>query len=67
MACGVPVVASRVGSVPEVLEDGRTGWLVEPGDTAALARTIAATLDGGETTRRVVDEARRARGSALLH
>jgi glycosyltransferase involved in cell wall biosynthesis len=59
MACGVPVVASRVGSVPEVVEDGRTGWLVEPGNPVALAQAIAATLDGGVITRRVVDAARR--------
>jgi len=37
MACGVPCVATRVGGVPEVLEDGREGLLVEPGDEAALA------------------------------
>ena len=59
MACGVPVVASRVGSVPDVIEDGHTGRLVEPGDPAALAQAIAATLDGGVTTRRLVEEARR--------
>jgi glycosyltransferase involved in cell wall biosynthesis len=59
MACGVPVVASRVGSVPDVIEDGHTGRLVEPGDPAALAQAIAATLDGGVTTRRLAEEARR--------
>lgn len=59
MASGVPVVASRVGSLPELIEDGRTGWLVEPGDPTALAQAIAATLDGGVATRRIVDEARR--------
>jgi glycosyltransferase involved in cell wall biosynthesis len=58
MACGVPVVASRVGSVPDVVEDGRTGRLVEPGDEVALARAVAATLDDGVTTASMVDAAR---------
>lgn len=38
---GKPVVASRIGALPEVVEDGRTGVLVPPGDEAELARTLA--------------------------
>lgn len=45
MAAGVPVVASRVGGIPELVEDGRTGLLVEPGDAAALSRAIRRLLD----------------------
>ncbi len=37
MAAGVPVIATRVGGTPEVLEDGVTGFLVDPGDRAAVA------------------------------
>lgn len=37
MACGVPVVATRVGGVPEIVAHGMTGWLVEPRDPEDLA------------------------------
>jgi N-acetyl-alpha-D-glucosaminyl L-malate synthase BshA len=48
MACGVPVVCSRVGGVPEVVEDGVHGYLVPPRDVktmAARALDILATPD----------------------
>lgn len=41
LAHGVPVIASRVGGLPEVIEEGETGWFVPPGDPAALAEAIA--------------------------
>jgi glycosyltransferase involved in cell wall biosynthesis len=44
MDAGVPVVASRVSGIPEVVEDGRTGWLVPPEDPPALAAALAAVL-----------------------
>ena len=44
MAAGVPVVATRVGGVPEALDDGRCGILVPPGDAAALSRGISEAL-----------------------
>ena len=47
MACGVPVVASRVGGLPEVVDDGVNGFLVEVGDLdamgAALSRLVTDT------------------------
>jgi 2-deoxystreptamine N-acetyl-D-glucosaminyltransferase/2-deoxystreptamine glucosyltransferase len=40
MVAGLPVVASRVGGIPEVVEEGRTGVLVTPGDAVELAAAI---------------------------
>jgi glycosyltransferase involved in cell wall biosynthesis len=39
-ACRKPVVATRVGGIPEVVEDGVNGFLVEPGDVAGLAERV---------------------------
>lgn len=44
MACGVPVVATRVGGLQTVVEDGRSGLLVAPGDHASLAEAIEQVL-----------------------
>jgi glycosyltransferase involved in cell wall biosynthesis len=47
-ALGVPVVASAVGGIPELVEDGRTGLLVPPGDAPALATALSRlALDPG--------------------
>jgi N-acetyl-alpha-D-glucosaminyl L-malate synthase BshA len=45
LACGVPVVASRVGGVPEVVRDGEVGFLHDVGDVAAMAASTARLLD----------------------
>jgi len=39
-ACSVPIVASRAGGMPEVVEDGVNGYLVDPGDSASLAERL---------------------------
>jgi N-acetyl-alpha-D-glucosaminyl L-malate synthase BshA len=44
MACGVPVVASNVGGLPEVVEDGVTGFLHPPQDTEAMAASVVRLL-----------------------
>jgi N-acetyl-alpha-D-glucosaminyl L-malate synthase BshA len=45
LASGVPVVASRVGGLPEVVRDGRTGFLVDASDPAALVAAIERALE----------------------
>jgi glycosyltransferase involved in cell wall biosynthesis len=45
MSYGIPVIASRVGGIPELVEDGTTGLLVEPGNELALARALKQLLD----------------------
>ena len=40
MAAGLPVIASRVGGIPEVVADGVTGLLVEPGNASELASAV---------------------------
>jgi glycosyltransferase involved in cell wall biosynthesis len=44
MACGTPVVASRVGGIPELVDDGVSGLLVSPNDPAALADGLTCLL-----------------------
>jgi len=51
LAAGVPTVATAVGGIPEVLEDGRSGYLVASGDAAALARRVADLLRDGDARR----------------
>lgn len=53
MAAGRPVVAARVGGVPELLRHGREGLLVPPNDPAALARASAALWDDAPLRRRL--------------
>jgi glycosyltransferase involved in cell wall biosynthesis len=45
MAMELPVVATRVGGIPEIIEDGRTGLIVEPANSHELAEAICRVLD----------------------
>ncbi len=62
-ASGLPVVASRVGGLPEVVADGETGLLVEPDDPAALAAALSALIHNPER-RRAMSAAARAHAVA---
>jgi glycosyltransferase involved in cell wall biosynthesis len=53
MAHGRPVVASAVGGIPELVRDGETGFLVEPGDVAGLRAAIQRLLADPELRRRL--------------
>ncbi|MEM3590264.1 MAG: glycosyltransferase family 4 protein, partial [Candidatus Bathyarchaeia archaeon] len=52
-ACGKPVIASRVGGLPEVVEDGGNGLLVPPNDEWALSEAILKVLGDEELARRM--------------
>jgi glycosyltransferase involved in cell wall biosynthesis len=58
MAAGRPVVASRIGGLPELVINDRTGLLVEPGDHIALADAILELIDDPEKARRFGSNAR---------
>lgn len=60
MSAGVPLVTSRVGSIPEAVVDGKTGLLAEPGNAQDLAQKLDRLL-GDETLRRRMSIAARER------
>ncbi len=62
MACSLPVVATSVGGMPEVLQEGRAGLLVPPGDPQAIAEAIALLRDD---PRLASDYGRRARARSV--
>jgi len=59
MTVGCPVLATAVGGIPEVIEDGRTGFLVAPGDVAAAAQAILALARDPEHAAGIGEAARR--------
>lgn len=57
-AVGRPVVASNLGGIPEIVEDGVNGYLFEPGDAGALAARILDLLEDPETATRMGERGR---------
>lgn len=57
-ACGLPVIASRLGAMAELVRDGETGLLFEPGDAADLARKMQWADSNPEAMRRMGQAAR---------
>jgi glycosyltransferase involved in cell wall biosynthesis len=58
-ACGLPVVATAVGGIPEQVIDGRTGFLVPAGDDDAMAQQVVRLLEQEGLRRLMAEEARR--------
>ena len=58
MALGVPVVSTPVSGIPEMVEDGKTGFLCEPGDAASLALALRRVLSDAAASASVADAAR---------
>ena len=59
MAAGIPVVASGIFGIPELVEDGETGLLVEPGDGSVLADAAVRLMEGGDIAGRMGEAARK--------
>ena len=59
MACGVPVVATRAGALPEIVDHGANGILVPPADARALAEAIRQLLLDGALRKRMGEQGRR--------
>jgi glycosyltransferase involved in cell wall biosynthesis len=60
MASSCPVVATRVGGLPDLIEDHKTGRLVGPGDAEALAKGVIDLLSNPITLRELGENAREA-------
>jgi N-acetyl-alpha-D-glucosaminyl L-malate synthase BshA len=57
MACGVPVIASAVGGIPEVVDDGKTGYLAPPGDVTTMADRALRVLENPAAQARMKEAA----------
>jgi len=51
MLCGLPPVTTNVGAIPDFVEDGKNGYMYEPGDVQALKQHIQRLLDDSEKRR----------------
>ncbi len=58
MACGVPVIATKMGGFKEIIEDGTDGVLIEPEDSASISENIIKILSDSNFAQRLVKNAR---------
>ena len=58
-ACGVPLLGGRAGGIPEIVQPGLNGALIEPGDTAALAQELNRLLASADLRQRFGQAGRR--------
>jgi glycosyltransferase involved in cell wall biosynthesis len=58
MACGLPIIASRVGGIPDILTNDTNGYLVEVKDTNDLANKILLLLSDGVLRKKISDNNR---------
>jgi len=54
-ACGLPSLGGRSGGIPEAIEEGRSGWLVDPLDPGAIAASVVDLLGAPERLRRAAE------------
>lgn len=57
-SCGLPVVTTDAGGIPDIVEDGRTGMVVARGDYAEIAKRAVALLNDPALTKQIVEQAR---------
>ena len=60
MALEIPVISTRITGIPELIEDGRSGLLVTPGNSVELAESIVSLLESKSLAKRLGKEARKA-------
>ena len=66
MATGLPVVSTNIGGIPEMVVENETGFLVQPGDAAAMADAIETVINDCSSAARLGHSGYELRASALL-
>ena len=59
MACGVPSIATRLTSIPDIIEDGQSELLVQPNDSAELAAAIGRIMNDSRLAARLSEGGRK--------
>lgn len=59
MQAGLPIISSRVGAIPEIVEEGKNGFIIESGDTSGLIEKIELLLENDEVRFRMGEESRK--------